>query len=98
MVKELSEEELLDQIEEAAAECEREIHGCARCCLLVLMRYFELADELTIELFQKAVIPFSGGIAQEHETCGALLGGLMAIGMVAQPINPRMTDAAKTAT
>ena len=85
MTKELTREQLLDQIEEAATKCEREVHGCGRCCLSTLMRYFNMADKPTIDLFQKAVLALSGGIAQERETCGALLGGIMAIGIAYFP-------------
>ena len=81
MVRELNQEQLLDQIGKAAAVCERASGGCGRCCLTTVMRYLKLADEPTVELFGKAAFPLSGGIAQEKETCGALLGGLMAIGI-----------------
>jgi len=82
MAKELSKEELLDSIEEAAAKCEREVHGCGRCSLAALTQYFHLGDEASVDLLLKAVLPLSGGIAQTRNTCAAVLGGLMAIGMV----------------
>ena len=81
MAKELSKQELLNQIEETASKCERASGGCGRCCLTTVMQHLKLADDPTIELFRKAAFPLSGGIAQEKETCGALLGGLMAIGI-----------------
>jgi C_GCAxxG_C_C family probable redox protein len=82
MAMELSKEELLDNIEEAAAKCEREVHGCGRCTLAALTQYFDLGDEASVDLLLKAVLPLSGGIAQTRNTCAAMLGGLMAIGMV----------------
>lgn len=85
MSKELAKEELLDKVEEAASKCERELHGCGRCALSALMQYFELGDKTSADLVLKAVLPLSGGIAQTRNTCGALLGGLMAIGMVCFP-------------
>jgi C_GCAxxG_C_C family probable redox protein len=85
MEKGLSKKELLDKIEEEAAKCERETHGCGRCTLAALMKYFELGDEKSIDLILKAALPLSGGIAQTRNTCGAALGGLMAIGMVFFP-------------
>jgi len=85
MSKELAKEELLDKVEEAASKCERELHGCGRCALSALMQYFELGDKTSTDLVLKAVLPLSGGIAQTRNTCGALLGGLMAIGMVCFP-------------
>ena len=82
MAKKLSKEELLDKIEEAAVKCEREVHGCGRCTLVALTQYFDLGDEASVDLLLKAVLPLSGGIAQTRNTCAAVLGGLMAIGMV----------------
>ena len=82
MVKELSRGELLDKIEKAASKLESEIHGCGRCTLVTLMQSFELADESSAELIAKAILPLSGGAAQ---ACGALLGGMMAIGMAFFP-------------
>ena len=57
MVRELSQEELLDKIEEAAAKCEREIHGCGRCALAALTQYFELGDEASVDLMLRAALP-----------------------------------------
>ena len=81
-MKELSREESLNEVEEAAAKLELEIHGCGRCTLAALMQYFGLTDESSAELISKAILPLSGGVAQ---TCGSLLGGLAAIGMAYFP-------------
>lgn len=81
-MKELSKEELLEKIEDAAFNNEREIHGCGRCTLGPLMEYLQLGDKSTTDLFLKAALPLSGGVALTRNTCAALLGGLMAIGMV----------------
>lgn len=91
MSKELTREEFLDKVEETASKCEREIHGCGRCALAALMQCFELGDKASADLILKAILPLSGGIAQTRNTCGALLGGLMAIGMVFFP--GRLEDA-----
>ena len=82
MANELSKAELLDKIEEAASKCEKEVHGCGRCALAPLMQYFELGDESSTDLLLKAALPLSGGIAQTRNICAAVLGGMMAIGMV----------------
>ncbi len=82
MSKELARKELLDKVEEAASKCERELHGCGRCALAALMQHFELGDRTSTDLVLKAILPLSGGIAQTRNTCAAMLGGLMAIGMV----------------
>ena len=81
-MKEPSREELLDEIEGAASKLENEIHGCSRCTLATLIRYFDLADENSAELFSKAALMLSGGTAQ---MCGALLGGMMAISLASSP-------------
>jgi C_GCAxxG_C_C family probable redox protein len=85
LAKNLSKTEILDQIESEAKNREKELRGCGRCCLSTLLEYLELVDKRTVGLFQKALLPMSGGIAQEHQTCGALLGGLMAIGIACLP-------------
>lgn len=85
MSKELAKEELLDKVEEAAQKCERELHGCGRCALSALMQHLELGDKSSADLILKAILPLSGGIAQTRNTCAAMLGGLMAIGMVFFP-------------
>lgn len=91
MSSQLSREELLRKVEEDAARCERELHGCGRCTLSALMKHLDLGDQASADLALKAVLPLSGGIAQTRNTCGALLGGLMAIGMVSFP--GRLDDA-----
>lgn len=82
MSKELAREELLNKVEETASKYERELHGCGRSTLAALMQQFELGDESSTDLILKGLLPLSGGIVQTRNTCGAVLGGLMAIGMV----------------
>ena len=76
---------LLDNVEAAASQCERELHGCGRCVLSALLSNFDLEDKSSAELALKGILPLSGGIAQTRNTCAALLGGLMGIGMVSFP-------------
>ena len=76
-----SSDSFLDYIEEETAKSAAEIRGCAPRCLSPLMKYLNLADQTTIEVLQKAALPLSGGIVQGYGTCGALLGGIMAIGI-----------------
>jgi len=80
-----SREEFLDKVEKSASKCEREVHGCGRCALSALMEHFDLGDQAGKELALMGILPMSGGIAQTRNTCGALLGGLMGIGMVSFP-------------
>jgi C_GCAxxG_C_C family probable redox protein len=85
IVKEISKNELLDKLEQSAEQFERELHGCGRCALAALIQHFELTDESAKEFILKALLPLSGGIAGTQNTCGALLAGLMAIGMASFP-------------
>ena len=88
-------EKLLNKVEAAASECEREVHGCGRCVLSALMSNFDLGDMAARELALKGILPLSGGIAQTRNTCAALLGGIMGIGMVSFPAgleNANMDD------
>ncbi|MBE9514203.1 MAG: C-GCAxxG-C-C family protein [Chloroflexi bacterium] len=77
MPRELSRTVLLDKIEKAAYEYERKFHGCSRCTLLPLQEYLELGDGSAL----RAAVPLAGGIAMTGDTCGALLGGLLAVGL-----------------
>lgn len=74
-------EELLQRIETEAAQLQRELHACARCTLLAVGRNLALTDEACLEVSLKAAIPLSGGIAGTRNQCGALIGGVMAIGL-----------------
>lgn len=52
--------------------------GCSQSVLLAIQEAFEIGD---MESFKAATV-LSGGVARKGETCGALLGGLMALGLV----------------
>jgi len=52
--------------------------GCSQSVLLALQEAFDIGDQ---ESFRAATV-LSGGVARRGETCGALLGGLMALGLV----------------
>jgi C_GCAxxG_C_C family probable redox protein len=52
--------------------------GCSQSVLLALQEEFAIGDH---ESFKAATV-LSGGVARHGETCGALLGGLMALGLV----------------
>ena len=73
-----SKEALLDRIEKEAHDYERDIHGCSRCVLKPLQDHLGLGDDSSL----KASTPLAAGVAMRGETCGALLAGLMAVGMV----------------
>lgn len=87
MLQSQSKEEILDKVEQTAYKSEMELHGCGRCCLAALMEHLELGDKVSADACLKAILPLSGGIAHTRNTCAALLGGLMAIGIAAVPGN-----------
>jgi C_GCAxxG_C_C family probable redox protein len=69
--------ELLDKIEKEAHDYERDFHGCSRCVLKPLQDNLDLGDEASL----KASTTLAAGVAMRGETCGALLGGLLAVGI-----------------
>ena len=78
MTDKQSRDELLDKIEKAAHDYERDFHGCSRCVLKPLQDHLDLGDDASL----KASTPLAAGVAMRGETCGALLGGLLAVGIV----------------
>ncbi len=52
--------------------------GCSQSVLLALQEEFGVGD---LQSFMAATV-LSGGIARQGETCGALIGALMALGLV----------------
>jgi len=78
MTEKLSREELLDRVEKAAYDYEKEFHGCSRCVFKALQDNLGIGDETAL----KASTPLAAGVAMRGETCGALLGGMLALGIV----------------
>lgn len=78
MTEEQSRDVLLNEIEKEAHDIERDFHGCSRCVLKPLQDHLNIGDTLSL----KASTPLAAGVALRGETCGAILGGLLAIGMV----------------
>ncbi len=73
-----SRREILDRVEKRAIEYHKRGHGCAQTGFLAV------ADELELEgraSAFKAASFLSGGIARMGETCGALLGAMLAVGL-----------------
>ena len=69
--------ELLEKIEKTAYNYERVYHGCSQCVLKALQEHLPMGDG---DAF-KAASALAGGVARMGETCGALSGGIMAIGL-----------------
>ena len=83
-------EEILDRIENDAFDYEKDSHGCSRCVFKALQ------DNLTLKggpAALKASTPLAAGVAMQGEICGALLGGLLAIGIVTASEDFEETDA-----
>jgi C_GCAxxG_C_C family probable redox protein len=78
MSQKLSRDELLIRIQKSAHDHEYEFHGCSRCVLKALQDHLNLGNDVSL----KASTPLAGGVALRGEVCGALLGGLLAVGMV----------------
>jgi C_GCAxxG_C_C family probable redox protein len=78
MTEKASREELLNRIEKAAHDYEEKFHGCSRCVFKALQDHLKLGDGKAL----KASTPLAAGVAMRGETCGALLGGLLAVGIV----------------
>jgi len=80
-LKELSvglKDELIADIEQTAFDNERVYRGCGRSVLCALQTHLGLESSAVI----KAATALGGGVGRTGEVCGALLGGLMAIGLV----------------
>lgn len=88
-------EAMLNRVEEKAASYMRKYSGCGQCALLALQEELNLPGG-------RAVIKSAGftnlGIAMMGTTCGALLGGIMAMGLACgrdnfdDPIYPQPED------
>ncbi len=80
-------EQILDDIERKAAEYEIESGCCAQGCLRALQEQFEIGN---VETYKAATA--MPGIALRGETCGAVVGGLMAVGLVWGREDPKDMD------
>jgi C_GCAxxG_C_C family probable redox protein len=73
----LRDEELVGRIRRAAHNYDQ-YSGCSQSVLLALQEGLGIGD---LNSF-KAATALSGGVARRGETCGAVLGAVMAVGMV----------------
>lgn len=76
MEKEKSREEVLDHVEQKAGDYEELWGSCAQGTLLALQEEFQLGNEQTLKM--ATAMP---GIASRGETCGAVIGAMMALGL-----------------
>jgi len=73
-----SREELLERVERAALENEAEYHGCSQCVLKALQDNLNIGDILTL----KSASALATGVALMGDSCGALIAGVIALGIV----------------
>jgi len=74
-----SREEILEEVYNRAFKYEAEIGSCPQCVLSAIMEVLDVGDHATI----KASDALAGGTALSIEgTCGALVGGLLAISSI----------------
>ena len=75
-------EEILDRVEQKAAAYQYEFKGCGRTLVLALQQEFDLPGGSAV---LKAASFAGQGIARMGDMCGALLGGIMGIGLASGP-------------
>ena len=71
-------QKFLEHIDEDCRETEEHYWGCSQVVVDTLQRNFHIGNQ---EVFM-ASTGFAGGVAAQGEVCGALIGGIMAIGVV----------------
>jgi C_GCAxxG_C_C family probable redox protein len=79
-----STKKILDRIAKAAYDNDRTYEGCTRCVLAALQEHLHLLhDDKAYRAVLKASTALAAGVARRGETCGALVGAVMAVGLVA---------------
>jgi len=76
MSQDTARDEVLDRVERKAGDYEERSGCCAQGCLLALQEEFGLGDSLTFKA--ATAMP---GVALRGDTCGAVLGAIMAMGL-----------------
>jgi C_GCAxxG_C_C family probable redox protein len=84
-----SREKLLDRVAWAAYHNERAYEGCSRSVLQAVQSYLHLGDGGAL----KASTALAAGVARMGESCGALVGAVMAIGLALGSEEPEDTQA-----
>ena len=74
----LTNEERIQRVKRKALEYDRDYIGCSQSVLGALQEEFGIGNK---ESFKAATV-LSGGIARQGETCGAIIGALLALGLV----------------
>lgn len=75
-------EKILDIIAKTAYNNDRAYEGCTRSVLAALIEHLHLSSYEGTKEVIKASSALAAGVCRMGETCGALTGGIMAIGLV----------------
>ena len=78
MEERLPNEEILKRVEESAYDYEKAYHGCSQCVLQAIRDHLEVGDDATFS----SASALAGGVALMGDSCGALVAGMMALGLV----------------
>jgi C_GCAxxG_C_C family probable redox protein len=73
-----SEKEFLEELEKKAYQYAKDYHSCSQCTLLTIQEAFGLPGDDVL----KAATGFAAGIGRIGSVCGAMLGGVMAFGLL----------------
>lgn len=73
-----SKEEILNRIEQTAHNYEKTYHGCSQSVLLAIQEHLKIGNEATF----RSASALAGGIALMGDSCGALVAGIIALGLV----------------
>jgi len=82
-----SKSKVLDRVAKAAYDNNMAYEGCARCVLHALQTHMHLTDEESFKVAFMASTAMSAGVARKGETCGALIGALMGLGLEMGTVN-----------
>jgi C_GCAxxG_C_C family probable redox protein len=77
-------QEIVERVSKKAGDYEEALISCAQGVLLALQEEFHLGGGSDVLM----AASFMPGVASRKETCGALLGGLMALGLLFGRANP----------
>jgi len=84
MLSESEKQEIIDRVSKKAGDYEEALVSCAQGTLLALQEEFHLGGGTDLLM----AASFMPGVASRKETCGAFLGGLMALGLLFGRVNP----------
>ncbi|MBD3205063.1 hypothetical protein GF319_01815 [Candidatus Bathyarchaeota archaeon] len=76
-----SKAKIIDRVAKAAYDNNRAYEGCARCVLHAVQTHMHLVEEQVFSHVLRSSTALSAGVARKGETCGALIGALMAVGL-----------------